>query len=75
MINTEKKQLLIGTMIQINFLNINQRVAIINNKTPIPKKMMSLFINDIMSSAIIWDSSKMNLVSCLIISFNYFSNF
>ena len=35
-IMTEKKQLLIGTITQIRFLNTNQRVAIMNNKTPIP---------------------------------------
>ena len=32
-ITTEKKQLLIGTIIQISFLNTNQSVAIINKKT------------------------------------------
>ena len=52
-ITTEKKQLLIGTMIQINFLNTNHKVAIINIKTPSPKTMISLFIKVIMSSAII----------------------
>ena len=52
-INTEKKQLLKGTMIQINFLNTNQRVTIINSNTPIPKTIMSFFIKDIISSAII----------------------
>ena len=50
---TEKKQLLSGTTIQITFLNTNQRVAIINNKTPIPNTTISFFINVIMSSAII----------------------
>ena len=50
---TEKKQLLIGIIIQINFLKRNQSVAIINNKTPTPKNIMSLLINDIISSAII----------------------
>ena len=53
MINTEKKQLLIGTMIQINFLKTNHRVAIINKSTPKPKTIISLLMNDIMSSAII----------------------
>ena len=52
-ITTEKKQLLIGTMIQIIFLKTNQRVAIINNKTPKPKTIISLLIKVIMSSAII----------------------
>ena len=52
-INTEKKQLLIGTIIQINFLNTNQSVAIINNKTPTPKTTISFFMNVIISSAII----------------------
>ena len=50
---TEKKQLLIGTIIQIIFLNTNHKVAIINARTPIPKTIISFFINDIMSSAII----------------------
>ena len=50
---TEKKQLLIGTMIQISYLNTNQRVAIMNSKTPKPKTIISLLINVIMSSAII----------------------
>ena len=35
---TEKKQLLIGIIIQINFLKINHKVAIINIKTPNPKQ-------------------------------------
>ena len=38
---------------QINFLKTNHNVPIINNKTPIPKTIISLFINDIISSAII----------------------
>ena len=50
---TEKKQLLIGTIIQINLRNTNQRVAIINSRTPIPKTMISLLMNVIISSAII----------------------
>ena len=50
---TEKKQLLIGTMIQINFLKTNHKVATINKKTPKPKTIISLLINVIMSSAII----------------------
>ena len=53
MIITEKKQLLIGTIIQISFLKTNHNVATINNKTPIPKTIMSLLMNDIISSAII----------------------
>ena len=53
MIITEKKQLLIGTIIQISFLNTNHNVAIINNKTPNPKTTISLLINVIISSAII----------------------
>ena len=52
-ITTEAIQLLIGTIIQISFLKTNHRVAIINNKTPIPKTTMSLLIKVIMSSAII----------------------
>ena len=50
---TEKKQLLIGTIIQINLRNTNQRVAMINSRTPIPKTMISLLMNVIISSAII----------------------
>ena len=53
MIITEKKQLLIGTTIQINFLNTNHNVIMMNKRTPIPKTIMSLFMNVIMSSAII----------------------
>ena len=53
MIITEKKQLLIGTIIQIIFLNTNQRVPTINKNTPNPKTIISLFIKDIISSAII----------------------
>ena len=52
-ITTENKQLLIGTMIQINFLKTNHKVAIMNKRTPKPKTMMSLLINVIMSSVII----------------------
>ena len=52
-IKTEKKQLLIGTMIHTIYLKTNQSVAIMNNKTPTPKTIMSLLINVIMSSAII----------------------
>tara|TARA_B100000767_G_scaffold258282_1_gene266859 strand:+ start:836 stop:1099 length:264 start_codon:yes stop_codon:yes gene_type:complete len=52
-IKTEKKQLLIGTIIHINFLKTNQRVTIMKRRTPRPKTIMSLLINDIMSSAII----------------------
>ena len=50
---TEKKQLLIGTTIHINFLKTNHKVAIINKKTPIPKTTISLLIKVIISSAII----------------------
>ena len=50
---TEKKQLLIGTIIQISFLKTNQSVAIINNRTPKPKTTISFLMYDIMSSAII----------------------
>ena len=50
---TEKKQLLIGTIIQINFLKTNQRVAMINNNTQTPNTTISFFINVIISSAII----------------------
>ena len=35
---TEKKQLLIGTIIQINFLKTNHKVKTIKIKTPNPKK-------------------------------------
>ena len=49
---TEKKQLLIGIIIQINFLNTNQSVAIIKINTPRPNTMISFFINVIISSAI-----------------------
>ena len=52
-ITTENKQLLIGTIIQINFLKTNHRVAIINKRTPRPKTTISLLIKVIMSSAII----------------------
>ena len=50
---TEKKQLLIGTIIQISFLKTNQRVPIMNIRTPMPKTIMSLLIKVIISSAII----------------------
>ena len=50
---TEKKQLLIGTIIQISFLKTNHKVPTINNKTPIPKTTISLLIKVIISSAII----------------------
>ena len=50
---TAKKQLLRGTIIQSNFLKTNQRVATINKKTHAPNTVISFFINDIMSSAII----------------------
>ena len=53
MIITEKKQLLMGTIIQISFLNTNHNVAIMNNKTPNQKTNISLLINVIISSAII----------------------
>ena len=53
MITTENKQLLIGTIIQINFLNTNHKVAIINKRTPKPKTTISLLMKVIMSSAII----------------------
>ena len=52
-ITTENKQLLIGTMIQINFLKTNHKVAIMNKRTAKPKTIISLLINVIMSSAII----------------------
>ena len=52
MIITEKKQLLIGTIIQIILLKTNHKVAIINIRTPRPNTIMSLLINDIISSAI-----------------------
>ena len=50
---TENKQLLIGTIIQINFLKTNHKVAIINKRTPMPKTTISLLMKVIMSSAII----------------------
>ena len=53
MITTENKQLLIGTIIQINFLKTNHKVAIMNKRTPKPKTIISLLIKVIMSSAII----------------------
>ena len=52
-IKTENKQLLIGTIIQINFLKTNHKVAIINTRTPKPKTIISLLIKVIMSSVII----------------------
>ena len=52
-IKTEKKQLFKGMIINKTFLKINQRVATMNKNTPEPKTIMSLFINVIMSSAII----------------------
>ena len=51
-ITTENKQLLIGTIIQINFLKTNHRVAIINKRTPKPKTTISLLMKVIISSAI-----------------------
>ena len=39
MIITEKKQLLIGTIIQINFLKTNHKVAIINKKHLFQKQL------------------------------------
>ena len=50
---TAKKQLLRGTIIQTSFRKINQSVATINKKTPVPNITISFLINDIMSSAII----------------------
>ena len=52
-IKKEKKQLLIGIIIQINFLNKNHSVLIINKRTPRPKTIISFLINDIISSVII----------------------
>ena len=52
-ITTENRQLLIGMIIQINFLKTNHKVAIINNKTPQPKTIISLLMKVIISSAII----------------------
>ena len=49
---TEKRQLLIGTTIQINFLKTYHKVKTINIKTPKPNTIISLFIKVIMSSAI-----------------------
>ena len=62
---TENTQLLIGTKTQINFLNTNHKVAMINKKTPSPNTIISLFINDIMSSAIIGIPPKNILASLL----------
>ena len=62
---TENTQLLIGTKTQINFLKTNHKVAIINKKTPSPNTIISLFINDIMSSAIIGIPPKNILASLL----------
>ena len=53
MIITENKQLLIGTIIQINFLKTNHKVDMINKRTPKPKTTISLLMKVIMSSAII----------------------
>ena len=50
---TEKKQLLIGTIIQISLLNTNHKVPIIKNRTPIPNTIMSFLMKVIISSAII----------------------
>ena len=48
-ITTEKKQLLIGTIIHINLLNTYQRVAMINRKTPSPKTIISFLIKVIIN--------------------------
>ena len=50
---TAKKQLLKGIIIQIIFLKTNHKVTIIKIRTPIPKIIISFFIKDIISSAII----------------------
>ena len=50
---TEKKQHVKGMITHLKFLKISQRVKIIKRKTPTPKTVMSLLINDIISSAII----------------------
>ena len=65
MIKTEKKQLLIGTIIQISFLNTNHKVATIKSNTPTPKTTISFFIKVIMSSAIIGIPPRKIFASCL----------
>ena len=62
---TENIQLESGTMIQTIFLKTNHKVAIINNKTPMPKIKISFLINDIISSAIIGIPPKYILESLL----------
>ena len=52
-------------MIQTIFLKTNHKVAIINNKTPMPKIKISFLINDIISSAIIGIPPKYILDSLL----------
>ena len=52
-IKTEKKQLNNGIMTHNKFLKTNHNVAIINNRTPKPKTIISLLIKVIISSAII----------------------
>ena len=46
MIITEKKQLLIGTIIQISFLNTTNNVATINKKTHKQKTKITILINE-----------------------------
>ena len=53
MIITEVAQPINGIKTHLRFLKINQRVKIINKKTPIPKTIISLLMKLIISSAII----------------------
>ena len=57
------KQFNNGKITQFIFLKTYQRVKIINKKTPKPKIMISFFINEIISSAII--GIPLNLISAL----------
>ena len=80
---TEKKQLEIGIIIQIQDLNTYQSVAIINKKTPTPKYIISFFIKLIISSAIIgippkniWVSFSKRFITFLISNmFSWFFSF
>ena len=51
-ITTEVAQPRSGITTHLILLNISQRVAIMNKKTPIPNTIMSFLMYDIMSSAI-----------------------
>ena len=81
---TEKKQLLMGTIIQINFLKTNQRVPIMNKKTPntmhlrekllcstldIPEEPIKQFRNDCLSWLIV--SATVNIVLLVVLIMNF----